>query len=53
MALKIRVDSPKVKYTEDYMEAQYEYQTTNVKEDDDMKYTVSISKRSFYNYVSF
>ncbi|XP_029039918.1 inositol-3-phosphate synthase 1-B isoform X1 [Osmia bicornis bicornis] len=41
MALKIRVDSPKVKYTEDYMEAQYEYQTTNVKEDDDMKYTVT------------
>ncbi|KZC09470.1 Inositol-3-phosphate synthase 1-B, partial [Dufourea novaeangliae] len=40
MALKIRVESPKVKYTEDYIEAQYEYETTNVTEDDDYKYTV-------------
>uniref|UniRef100_V9IB45 Myo-inositol 1-phosphate synthase A1 n=1 Tax=Apis cerana TaxID=7461 RepID=V9IB45_APICE len=38
MALKIRVQSPKVKYTEDCIEAQYEYQTTNVTEDD-TKYT--------------
>nr|XP_003706882.1 PREDICTED: inositol-3-phosphate synthase 1-B isoform X1 [Megachile rotundata]XP_012149183.1 PREDICTED: inositol-3-phosphate synthase 1-B isoform X1 [Megachile rotundata] len=41
MALEIRVESPKVKYTEDYIEAQYEYQTTNVKEDDGIKYTVT------------
>lgn len=41
MALKIRVESPKVKYTEDYIEAQYEYQTTNVNEDDGIKYTVT------------
>ncbi|KAG6796053.1 inositol-3-phosphate synthase 1-B isoform X1 [Apis mellifera caucasica] len=40
MALKIRVQSPKVKYTEDCIEAQYEYQTTNVTEDD-TKYTVT------------
>ncbi|XP_003692777.1 inositol-3-phosphate synthase 1-B isoform X1 [Apis florea] len=40
MALKIRVQSPKVKYTEDCIEAQYEYQTTNVIEDD-TKYTVT------------
>ncbi|XP_078040239.1 inositol-3-phosphate synthase isoform X1 [Augochlora pura] len=40
MALKIRVDSSKVKYTEDYIEAQYDYQTTNVTEDSDSKYTV-------------
>ncbi|XP_076282248.1 inositol-3-phosphate synthase isoform X1 [Lasioglossum baleicum] len=39
MALKIRVESPKVKYTEDYIEAQYDYQTTDVTEDDDSKYT--------------
>ena len=30
MALKVRVESPKVKYTEDYLEAEYEYQTTKV-----------------------
>ena len=41
MALKIRVESPKVKYTEDYIEARYEYQTTNVTEDDTMTYTVT------------
>ncbi|XP_076753045.1 inositol-3-phosphate synthase isoform X1 [Xylocopa sonorina] len=41
MALKIRVQSPNVKYTENYIEAQYEYQTANVKEDDTMKYTVT------------
>lgn len=41
MALKIRVESPKVKYTEDYIEAQYEYQTTNVTEDDNEKFTVT------------
>lgn len=32
MALKISVQSPKVKYTEDYIEAQYDYETTNVTE---------------------
>lgn len=47
MALKIRVQSPKVKYTEDCIEAQYEYQTTNVIEDD-TKYTVSIPECSFF-----
>ncbi|KOX68055.1 Inositol-3-phosphate synthase 1-B [Melipona quadrifasciata] len=41
MALKIRVQSPKVKYTEDYIEAQYEYQTTNVTEDNSVNYTVT------------
>ncbi|XP_053980250.1 inositol-3-phosphate synthase 1-B isoform X1 [Hylaeus volcanicus] len=41
MTMKIRVESPKVKYTQDYIEARYEYQTTNVKEDDDRNYTVS------------
>ncbi|XP_033175096.1 inositol-3-phosphate synthase 1-B isoform X1 [Bombus impatiens] len=41
MALKIRVESPKVKYTEDYIEAQYEYQTTNVTEDNSGNYTVT------------
>ncbi|XP_017791627.1 PREDICTED: inositol-3-phosphate synthase 1-A [Habropoda laboriosa] len=41
MVLKIRVESPKVKYTEDYIEAQYEYQTTNVTEDDNINYTVT------------
>ncbi|XP_031830804.1 inositol-3-phosphate synthase isoform X1 [Nomia melanderi] len=40
MALKIRVKSPKVKYTEEYIEAQYEYQTTNVIEDNGSKLTV-------------
>ncbi|XP_047343947.1 inositol-3-phosphate synthase 1-A [Vespa velutina] len=40
MALKIHIDSPKVKYTEDYIEAEYEYQTTNVLEDDTDKFTV-------------
>ncbi|KAI4495521.1 hypothetical protein M0802_008735 [Mischocyttarus mexicanus] len=41
MALKIHIDSPKVKYTEDYIEAEYEYQTTNVlKDDNDNKFTV-------------
>lgn len=33
MALKIRVNSPNVKYTEDCIEAQYEYQTTKVMQD--------------------
>lgn len=47
MALKIRVQSPKVKYTEDCIEAQYEYQTTNVTEDD-TKYTVSIPRMFFF-----
>ncbi|CAK9811075.1 Inositol-3-phosphate synthase 1-B [Anthophora plagiata] len=41
MALKIRVESPKVKYTEDYIEAQYEYQTTKVTEDNNINYTVT------------
>lgn len=41
MALKIRVQSSKVKYTEDYIEAQYEYQTTNVTEDNSVNYTVT------------
>lgn len=41
MALKIKVESPKVKYTEDYIEAQYEYQTTKVSEKDTDKYTVT------------
>lgn len=41
MALKIHVDSPKVKYTEDYIEAEYEYQTTNVLEKDTDKFTVT------------
>ncbi|KAK2582632.1 hypothetical protein KPH14_004914 [Odynerus spinipes] len=41
MALKIHIDSPKVKYTEDYIEAEYEYQTTNVLEDDTDKFTVT------------
>lgn len=48
MALKIRVQSPKVKYTEDCIEAQYEYQTTNVTEDD-TKYTVSIPRMFFFS----
>lgn len=41
MALKIRVESPKVKYTEDYIEARYEYQTTNVTEADHSTYKVT------------
>lgn len=44
MALKIHIDSPKVKYTEDYIEAEYEYQTTNVLEDDTDKFTVSANR---------
>lgn len=41
--LKIRVNSPKVRYSKDFIEAEYEYQTTNVTEDDennDDTYTV-------------
>ncbi|XP_043252370.1 inositol-3-phosphate synthase 1-A isoform X1 [Colletes gigas] len=41
MALKIRVDSPNVKYTDDYIEAQYEYRTTYVTVDDHAKYTAT------------
>ncbi|CAD1476609.1 unnamed protein product [Heterotrigona itama] len=41
MALKIRVDSPNVKYTEDYIEARYEYQTTSVTEGNSVNYTVT------------
>ncbi|XP_014611424.1 PREDICTED: inositol-3-phosphate synthase 1-A [Polistes canadensis] len=40
MALNIHIDSPKVKYTEDYIESEYEYQTANVLKDDTDKYTV-------------
>lgn len=50
MGLKIRVESPKVKYTEDFIEAQYEYETTNVTEDDNMQYTVSIPECSFFPF---
>lgn len=32
--LKIRVDSPKVRYSEDFIEAEYEYRTTRVAEND-------------------
>lgn len=41
----MRVDSPRVRYTEDSIEAEYEYQTTIVAEDnddDDNTYTVRI-----------
>lgn len=41
MALKIKVDSPKVKYAEDYIEAQYDYETANVSKDDTDRYTVT------------
>lgn len=32
--LKVRVDSPKVRYSEDFIEAEYEYRTTRVAEND-------------------
>ncbi|XP_039305936.1 inositol-3-phosphate synthase 1-B isoform X2 [Solenopsis invicta] len=34
-SLKVRVDSPKVRYTEDFIEAEYEYRTTKVAEADE------------------
>lgn len=45
MALKIRVESPKVKYTENYLEAEYEYQTTKITRIQDQipNYTVSFA----------
>ncbi|KAL0107619.1 hypothetical protein PUN28_014725 [Cardiocondyla obscurior] len=33
-SIKVRVDSPKVRYSEDCIEAEYEYRTTNVAESD-------------------
>jgi len=33
--LKIRVDSPRVRYSENFIEAEYEYQNTSVAEDDE------------------
>lgn len=44
-SLKVRVDSPKVRYTEDFIEAEYEYRTTKVAEADENNrdtYTVRI-----------
>lgn len=44
MALKIRVDSPKVKYTTDHIEAEYDYQTTRVSRNEGANYLVIINK---------
>lgn len=49
---KVRVNSPKLRYMEDFIEAEYEYQTTNVTEvdgggnndDDSASYTVSVNR---------
>ncbi|XP_051173709.1 inositol-3-phosphate synthase 1-A isoform X1 [Leptopilina boulardi] len=38
MALKIRVDSTKVKYTEEYIEAEYDYQISKVIKHEDLSY---------------
>jgi len=43
--LKMRVDSPKVRYSEDFIEAEYEYQTISVTEENENDrdtYTVRI-----------
>lgn len=45
--VKVRVDSPRLRYTDDFIEAEYEYQTTSVTEtgdenDDKDVYTVSV-----------
>ncbi|XP_072750427.1 uncharacterized protein Inos isoform X2 [Anoplolepis gracilipes] len=43
-SLKVRVNSPTVRYSEDFIEAEYEYRTTSVTENDendDNTYTVS------------
>lgn len=42
--LKVRVDSPRLRYTDDFIEAEYEYRTTSVtgdNNDDEDVYTVS------------
>jgi myo-inositol-1-phosphate synthase len=39
-SLKVRVNSPRVRYTEESIEAEYEYRTTLVDENDDDVYTV-------------
>lgn len=44
-SLKVRVNSPTVRYSEDFIEAEYEYRTTSVAEgdeNDDNTYTVRI-----------
>lgn len=42
MGLKVKVNSPKVSYTNDSIESQYEYQTTEIREsENDAKYVVS------------
>ncbi|XP_066584043.1 inositol-3-phosphate synthase 1-A [Prorops nasuta] len=41
MDLKVRVNSPKVKYAEDYIEAEYEYQTTKVKQNNTETFMVT------------
>lgn len=44
-SLKVRVNSPTVRYSEDFIEAEYEYWTTSVTEsdeNDDNTYTVRI-----------
>lgn len=57
MALKIHVDSPKVKYEAEHIEAEYEYQITRVTktEVNGSKYTVSLrfSMILLCNHLSF
>lgn len=48
-SLKVRVNSPMVRYSEDFIEAEYEYRTTTVAEgDDEDTYTVSENWHNIY-----
>lgn len=42
MAINIRVDSPNIKYTEEFIQAKYEYHTTKITENNNNNVTVSI-----------
>lgn len=56
--MKVRVNSPTVRYSEDFIEAEYEYRTTSVAEGDenDDTYMVRIHTsvdHSFTNYFKY